>query len=202
MHKSQHRWVKLTNSLFAGYYSYKFAEVLSADAFAAFEEAGLENESNVAETGRRFRDTVLALGGGRAPDLVFKVDFQDSDLLNMTHDYYNFIGLCKGAGLFPASRNTLWSWSIWHNHEFSKILDCDCWTSLSYYIVPSYLSSMTDTDIGCLLCRTSEEGIHLVRLFCGTTTCFRQLHKQDTILYCTSVLPINTLPMPFIALSI
>lgn len=57
----------------AGYYSYKWAEVLSADAFSAFEEAGLEDESAIAATGRRFRDTVLSLGGGRAPALVFKV---------------------------------------------------------------------------------------------------------------------------------
>ena len=57
----------------AGYYSYKWAEVLSADAFSAFEEAGLEDESAIAETGRRFRDTVLSLGGGRAPASVFKV---------------------------------------------------------------------------------------------------------------------------------
>ena len=49
----------------AGYYSYKWAEILSADAFAAFEEAGLDNDAAVAETGRRFRDTVLALGGGQ-----------------------------------------------------------------------------------------------------------------------------------------
>ena len=49
----------------AGYYSYKWAEVLSADAFAAFEEVGLENTAAIAETGRRFRDTVLALGGSR-----------------------------------------------------------------------------------------------------------------------------------------
>ena len=47
--------------------------MLSADAFSAFEEAGLENKSAIAETGRRFRDTVLSLGGGRAPALVFKV---------------------------------------------------------------------------------------------------------------------------------
>jgi oligopeptidase A len=56
----------------AGYYSYKWAEVLSADCFAAFEEVGLENESAVVETGKRFRDTVLSLGGGKAPLEVFK----------------------------------------------------------------------------------------------------------------------------------
>jgi oligopeptidase A len=56
----------------AGYYSYKWAEVLSADAFAAFEEAGLDDARAVAETGRRFRDTVLALGGSRAPMEVFR----------------------------------------------------------------------------------------------------------------------------------
>jgi oligopeptidase A len=56
----------------AGYYSYKWAEVLSADAFAAFEEAGLEDETAVATTGKRFRDTVLALGGSRHPLEVFE----------------------------------------------------------------------------------------------------------------------------------
>jgi oligopeptidase A len=56
----------------AGYYSYFWAEVLSADAFAAFEEAGLEDETAIAQTGRRFRDTVLALGGSRHPMEVFK----------------------------------------------------------------------------------------------------------------------------------
>jgi len=56
----------------AGYYSYKWAEVLSADAFAAFEEAGLDDESAVAEVGRRFRDTVLARGGAEHPLAVFK----------------------------------------------------------------------------------------------------------------------------------
>ncbi|ACK64937.1 Oligopeptidase A [Rippkaea orientalis PCC 8801] len=56
----------------AGYYSYKWAEVLSADAFAAFEEVGLEDEHAVAKTGQRFRDTVLALGGSIHPMEVFK----------------------------------------------------------------------------------------------------------------------------------
>ena len=56
----------------AGYYSYKWAEVLSADAFGAFEEAGLDNEDAVKTTGRRFRDTVLSLGGSRHPLEVFR----------------------------------------------------------------------------------------------------------------------------------
>lgn len=46
----------------AGYYSYKWAEVLSADAYAAFEEA----PGAVAETGARFRDEVLSRGGSRS----------------------------------------------------------------------------------------------------------------------------------------
>lgn len=56
----------------AGYYSYKWAEVLSADAFSAFEEVGLEQEEEVVATGRRFRDTVLSLGGSRSPAEVFE----------------------------------------------------------------------------------------------------------------------------------
>jgi oligopeptidase A len=55
----------------AGYYSYKWAEVLSADAFAAFEEIGLENEAAIAALGRRYRDTILSCGGGRDPMKVF-----------------------------------------------------------------------------------------------------------------------------------
>ncbi|HMJ50644.1 MAG TPA: M3 family metallopeptidase [Polyangiaceae bacterium] len=56
----------------AGYYSYKWAEVLSADAFAAFRESGLDDPSAVLATGRRFRRTVLALGGSRHPMDVFR----------------------------------------------------------------------------------------------------------------------------------
>ena len=59
----------------AGYYSYKWAEVLSADAFGAFEDAGLDDEAIVATTGRRFRDTVLAQGGSRHPMDIFR-DFR------------------------------------------------------------------------------------------------------------------------------
>ena len=57
----------------AGYYSYKWSEVLSADAFAAFEEAGLDDEEAVRATGRRLRDTLLALGGGTDPADVFRL---------------------------------------------------------------------------------------------------------------------------------
>jgi oligopeptidase A len=56
----------------AGYYSYKWAEVLSADAFAAFEEAGLDSELALTHTGKRFRDTVLASGGSKHPMELFK----------------------------------------------------------------------------------------------------------------------------------
>jgi oligopeptidase A len=56
----------------AGYYSYKWAEVLSADAFAAFEEAGLEDDLAIASTGLRYRDTVLGMGGSQHPIEVFK----------------------------------------------------------------------------------------------------------------------------------
>jgi oligopeptidase A len=56
----------------AGYYSYKWSEVISADAFGAFEEAGLDNEEAVAKMGRKFRDTILAQGGSKPPMDVYR----------------------------------------------------------------------------------------------------------------------------------
>ena len=57
----------------AGYYSYKWAEVLSADAFAAFEENGRPKGSVLdAETGARFWNEILAVGGSRPALESFK----------------------------------------------------------------------------------------------------------------------------------
>ena len=52
----------------AGYYSYKWAEVLSADAWSAFEEAGVLD----AATGRRYRQSILEVGGSRPAMDSFK----------------------------------------------------------------------------------------------------------------------------------
>lgn len=76
----------------AGYYSYKWAEVLSADAFAAFEEAGLDDPQAVAETGRRYRLTILALGGSRHPMEVFRA-FRGREP--------STVALLRHAGLLP-----------------------------------------------------------------------------------------------------
>ena len=55
----------------AGYYSYKWAEVLSADAYAAFEEA-LEQGIPQVETGRKYRQAILEAGGSRPAMESFK----------------------------------------------------------------------------------------------------------------------------------
>ncbi len=56
----------------AGYYSYKWAEVLSADIFSAFEKTGLENTQKIKALGENFRQTYLALGGSVKPMKVFE----------------------------------------------------------------------------------------------------------------------------------
>ena len=72
------RWVNAFSHIFsggyaAGYYSYKWAEVLSADAWSAFEEAA-SPETGVldVETGRRYREHVLESGGSRTAMESFK----------------------------------------------------------------------------------------------------------------------------------
>jgi len=55
----------------AGYYGYKWAEVMSADCYGAFEEAGLGDEV-VRALGRKYRETVLGLGGSRSALEVFR----------------------------------------------------------------------------------------------------------------------------------
>jgi oligopeptidase A len=59
----------------AGYYSYKWAEVLSADAYAAFEETAQADGSPNLETGRRYREAILEAGGSR-PALASFVAFR------------------------------------------------------------------------------------------------------------------------------
>ena len=52
----------------AGYYSYKWAEVLDADAFSVFKEKGIFNT----ETAQSFRDNILSKGGTEHPMTLYK----------------------------------------------------------------------------------------------------------------------------------
>lgn len=56
----------------AGYYSYKWAEVLSADAYAAFEETAGKDGLPSVETGRKYRQAILETGGSRPAMESFK----------------------------------------------------------------------------------------------------------------------------------
>ncbi len=55
----------------AGYYGYKWAEVMSADCYGAFEEAGLTNDAEMRRLGFAYRETVLGLGGSLSAYDVF-----------------------------------------------------------------------------------------------------------------------------------
>ena len=52
----------------AGYYSYKWAEVLDADAFAYFKENGIFNR----EIANKFKDNILSKGGTENPEVLYK----------------------------------------------------------------------------------------------------------------------------------
>ena len=76
----------------AGYYSYKWAEVLDADAFAVFREAGIFDK----ETAQRFRDCILSKGDTLPPMELYRCfrgkDPQVDALLErtgVTRKYYN-----------------------------------------------------------------------------------------------------------------
>ncbi len=73
------RWPNTFSHIFAGgyaagYYSYKWAEVLSADAYEAFEEASRTTHGSVldADTGARYRAEILEVGGSRPAMDSFK----------------------------------------------------------------------------------------------------------------------------------
>jgi oligopeptidase A len=57
----------------AGYYSYKWAEVLAADAFAAFREAGLEDAVALRAIAQRFKETILGLGGSLPAAEIYRL---------------------------------------------------------------------------------------------------------------------------------
>ena len=51
---------------------------MSIDGFAAFEEIGMSNTGTIDKEGLRYRDTILSMGGARAPGLVFQVSVPPS----------------------------------------------------------------------------------------------------------------------------
>ena len=52
----------------AGYYSYKWAEVLDADTFEVFQENGLYDQ----DTATRYKDEILSRGGSEPPETLYK----------------------------------------------------------------------------------------------------------------------------------
>lgn len=76
----------------AGYYSYKWAEVLSADAFSLFEEKGVMN----VEVGKKFRTEILERGGSEDADVLFK-NFRGRAPANEALLRHSGIAISKGA---------------------------------------------------------------------------------------------------------
>ena len=65
----------------AGYYGYKWSEVMSADCYGAFEEAGLGDDAAMRRIGARYRETVLGLGGSmNALDVFRKFRGRDPEI--------------------------------------------------------------------------------------------------------------------------
>lgn len=61
----------------AAYYSHVWARMVAADVYSAFYEAG-NDEEQIKDVGKRFRDTFLALGGSQHPSQVFR-EFRGRD---------------------------------------------------------------------------------------------------------------------------
>jgi oligopeptidase A len=83
-----------SGSYAAGYYSYKWAEVLSADAFSAFEEVGLDNNAAIQKVGKKFRSTILAKGGSEDPKDIFK-EFRGREQQTSAFLRYNGLEGCN-----------------------------------------------------------------------------------------------------------
>jgi len=62
----------------AGYYGYKWSEVMSADLFGLFEETGLADDTAMKCLGAKYRETVLGMGGSKSALEVFR-DFRGRD---------------------------------------------------------------------------------------------------------------------------
>ncbi|XUW89446.1 M3 family metallopeptidase [Burkholderia sp. M6-3] len=97
------RWPNTFSHIFAGgyaagYYSYKWAEVLSADAYAAFEEAAQAASGSVLDqtTGMRYRKEILEVGGSRPAMESFKA-FRGREP--------NIDALLRHNGMTPATAN-------------------------------------------------------------------------------------------------
>ncbi|GKB14269.1 probable cytosolic oligopeptidase A, partial [Tanacetum coccineum] len=162
----------------AGYYSYKWAEVLSADAFSAFEDAGLHDDKAVRETGHRFRETILALGGGKDPLEVF-VEFRGREPSPEPLLRHN------GLRYDAASVFTIKPWSkdlmeLCYMHVLLKNTRTVAIYHRSWAIKPGVVVSVIKLTViyGCNAC-VIEEACEFVRLIRFLLTLRAMLKKLD-----------------------